>query len=94
MGSLLSITQPRARLVLENENRQSDHELLHVVQGLKPSSRFGSSLAIADGGQLMVGCPRHKSGLATEVGAVFVYNDVKARTASRVIKAPAVRVKG
>ena len=45
------------------------------------------SLVIANG-QLVVGCPRFKSGLVTEVGAVFVYDDIKGKTASRVITAP------
>ena len=50
-------------------------------------SRFGSSLTVANG-QLVVGCPRYKGGLVTEVGAVFVYDDVRAKAASRVITAP------
>ena len=38
------------------------------------------SLVIANG-QLVVGCPRFKSGLVTEVGAVFVYDDITGKTA-------------
>ena len=67
--------------------RQSDYELLHVIEGPTPGSRFGSSLIIADG-KLLVGSPRFLGGAVTEIGAVFVYDDVKAKAASRVITAP------
>ena len=64
--------------------RQSDYGLLHVIHGKKPSSRFGFSLAIANG-QLVVGCPRYKSGFAVEKGAIFMYNDVKVRTVRSIL---------